>query len=350
MLATHQCDRLFNMRNLLYLLFILGSACTPTENKQPRKISPAFYHWKTAFDPTSQEINKLDSLGVNTIYLRLFDVSWNKNTQAPIPISKIIINDQVLFEKYNMIPTIFITDECIFYLKKSQIKQLAENMIQQIHISFAEKNISQLQIDCDWTKNSKDNYFQLLKAIKELAPTTILSATIRLHQIKFSATTGVPPVDRGMLMCYNMGNLRSTTTKNSILDVMETEKYLGNLSNYPLQLDIALPLFSWAVLFRDDKFKGLMQNNLEDYHNFLLNDGSKIASVKKDTVINGISFFKNDKIRFEESEPTGILKLARMVRKKLKTDSIALSFYHLDSITLIKYNTYELENIRHNLQ
>ena len=338
------------MRNLLYLFLIFGSACTPTENKQPKKISPAFYHWKTAFRPTSHEINRLDSLGVNTIYLRLFDVSWDKNTQAAIPISKIIINDQVLFSKYNMIPTIFITDECIFYLKKNQIKQLAENIIQQIHISFAEKNISQLQIDCDWTKNSKDNYFQLLKAIKELAPTTILSATIRLHQIKFSATTGVPPVDRGMLMCYNMGNLRSTTTKNSILDVVETEKYLGNLSNYPLQLDIALPLFSWAVLFRDDKFKGLMQNNLEDYQGFLSNDGSKIASVKKDTVINGISFFKNDKIRFEESEPTEILKLARMVRKKLKTDSIALSFYHLDSITLSKFNTYELENICHSLQ
>ncbi len=76
----------------------------------------------------------------------------------------------------------------------------------------------------------------------------VLSATIRLHQVKYFETTGVPPVKSGMLMFYNTGDLENPSEENSILNIETAELYLSGLEDYPMQLDIVLPLFSWAVV------------------------------------------------------------------------------------------------------
>ena len=61
----------------------------------------------------------------------------------------------------------------------------------------------EIQIDCDWTKSTKDKYFYLLKKIKELSKKEI-SCTLRLYPYKYPEIMGVPPVDKAMLMCYNL--------------------------------------------------------------------------------------------------------------------------------------------------
>ncbi len=45
-----------------------------------------------------------------------------------------------------------------------------------------------------------------------------LSSTIRLHQIKYRERTGVPPVERGMLMFYNMGQFSADPEARAIFD------------------------------------------------------------------------------------------------------------------------------------
>ncbi len=336
------------MYKLFYLFLLAIISCNAQPKKNISKITPTFYHWKTVFAPTPFEKNTLDSLKAKTIYLRFFDVAWDEPTQSATPISKSIIKENIIDSNYNIIPTVFITDECIYKVKEESILSLAKNIVQQINIlasTSISDNYKQIQIDCDWTKTSKDKYFQLLENIKELLPNKLISATIRLHQIKYSASTGVPPVSRGMLMCYNMGNLRNPNSKNSILDIEETEKYIGTLNNYPLALDIALPLFDWIVLFRDNKFKGLIQDNQKSYSGFASEKNSTIGIIQRDTILNGISFLKNDQLRFERSEYPSILKAAKLLSKKIKSDSLSVAFYHLDSLTLRKYNAYELENI-----
>ena len=67
----------------------------------------------------------------------------------------------------------------------------------------------------------------------------MLSATIRLHQLKFIGESGIPPVDKGLLMCYNMGDLHRLRISNSILETAELKKYIKQLSVYPLKLDVA---------------------------------------------------------------------------------------------------------------
>jgi hypothetical protein len=50
----------------------------------------------------------------------------------------------------------------------------------------------------------KDNYLKFIAVFKKLSKKK-LSATIRLHQVKYFKKTKIPNVDSGVLMYYNMG-------------------------------------------------------------------------------------------------------------------------------------------------
>ena len=123
------------------------------------------------------------------------------------------------------------------------------------------ENTNNLQVDCDWTISTKEKYFNLLILLSNYIEH--LSATIRLHQIKYVKATGVPPVEKGVVMIYNLDSPADTNIRNSIFSFEKALLYLkGNLEHYPLQLDVALPAFSWGVHFHHGKIKGL----IADFH------------------------------------------------------------------------------------
>jgi hypothetical protein len=201
----------------------------------------------------------------------------------------------------------------------------------------------EVQIDCDWTTSTKDAYFDLLRSLKQhpFLKDKTLSATIRLHQVKYSHQTGIPPVDKGLLMCYNMGNIRDPKTKNSIIEVAELSKYIKPLRSYPVMLDIALPLFNWGVLFNGTSYKGLIRNYALE--GMPQNDERIIFD--KDTVINNHPLRQGDWLRYEESKLSVITEAAKMLRKNLSYKSHNIILYHLDEQNIIKYKPHELENI-----
>ena len=143
-----------------------------------------------------------------------------------------------------------------------------------------------------------------------------ISATIRLHQIKFLAKTGVPPVSKGLLMCYNMGNLKNPATKNSIIETEELKKYIDNLAAYPLPLDVALPLFNWKVLFRNNTYAGLIQNLPDSLltNPFISKAGNRYLFLK-DSLLAGYPFKKGDVLRNEQSEYSEIISTAGAISK-----------------------------------
>ncbi len=329
------------------------------EKRESRQIERAFYYWKSVLNLTDFEKQKLDSLQVKTIYLKFFDVDWDEESRQPKPVAKLQAISYKLQGGIRIIPVVFITNECIQKIDSSQIAELAKNiysLIAEIKQSNNFDSISEIQIDCDWTQTSKEKYFQLLNNIKLSAgpggQTTNykLSATIRLHQIKFLAKTGVPPVDRGMLMCYNMGNLKDPATKNSILETAELKKYIGNLSIYPLPLDVAFPLFDWKVLYRNNIYTGLIQGLPEDvFSSSFCNKTGNRYLVLKDTLLEGYDLRKGDMIRDEQSDIKEVLAAADEIGTHLKNTPLRVSLYHLDSVILNKYTTHELESIYRSL-
>ena len=355
MFLIYRKDKIYSVSFFIALLvaFTLFVFFSCNEKSELRKIEPSFYYWKSVLSLTDFEKQKLDSLKVKTIYLKFFDVDWDEQTRQPKPVAKLQATNYRLQAGFQIIPTVFITNECIQKIDSSQIAALAKNiyaLILEIKQANHFDSIPEIQIDCDWTQASKDKYFLLLNNLKQQTTNYKLSATIRLHQIKFLSKTGIPPVDRGLLMCYNMGNLKNPATKNSILETTELKKYIGNLATYPLPLDVAFPLFNWKVLYRNNIYTGLIQGLPDNAFSsaFCSKTGNRYL-VLKDTLLQGYDLHKGDLIRDEQSNIKEVLAAADEISRHLKNTRLRVSLYHLDSVILSKYSTHELESIYNSL-
>ncbi len=237
-------------------------------------------------------------------------------------------------------------------IKETQVKELANNivsLIRNISLTTNVKTLPEIQMDCDWNAGSKDKYFLLLQTIKNLVAgeKKLLSATVRLYQYKYYKKTGIPPVDRGLLMCYNMGNLKNPDTRNSILEPEELKKYMQGLPGYSLPLDIALPIFSWKVLFRNKKYAGLINELPEQLlkNKPTIKQSGNNFEILQYSSINGYTFQPGDLIREEAINFNELIKAENILTEKLTTQHFSVVLYHLDSITLSKFSTHDLETV-----
>jgi hypothetical protein len=327
-------------------------SCNNKERRDPStSTQPAFYHWKSNFSPNEFEVNTLRRHKIRSLYLHFFDVAWDPTYSKPVPIAQVRMNRNSLeqLKETEFIPTVFITNECIHNIQPEQCRSLAENihkLVDEILQNHSIDTAREIQIDCDWTAATKNKYFSILRELQAMDSGRIYSATIRLFQVKYMTEAGIPPVKKGLLMCYNMGDLKSMATRNSILDPGTVKSYIGRLQNYPLPLDIALPLFDWYVLFRQGAYKGLVSKI----------DKAALAGIAKqlaanrfeiivDTSINNVEFKKGDQLRYENSTYEDIIITAEMLAKKTNNNNARIALYHLDSIILNKYSTHEIEAI-----
>lgn len=333
------------------IVCLFNIACN---NNPPKKITRAFYYWKTNVDLSIFERKKLDSFGCSKLYLRFFDIDWNPQASAPIPLA---VNHfkQSLPKNFSVVPVVFITQAALNNSPVAKLPDLAQHLIKLLYEKCVQAKLApaEIQIDCDWSVSNQAKYFRLLKLCRRqpFAKNKILSCTIRLHQVKFLKASGIPPVDRGLLMCYNMGNLKLAGGNNSILDVGVAKQYLQNLQDYPVKLDVALPLFSWCLLFdNQNRFTGILrdvqQSDLLNNSTFNAN-GKNIYMITKDTTLKGYTLRPGETIRYENCDTTELYKLADFVSAKMNNTEYSLIFYHCDSAVLSKYNNYELEKIYH---
>ena len=338
------------MRSPASFLFILSCfcglvclyGCRPAEK---RLIHRGFYYWKSSYTLDEPEEKALTALKTEKLYIRFFDVEWNDATQNPSPVAPVHFAKAVP-RPIQIVPVIFITSETLQKTGIQKADSLAGNIDHLLSSLFRQQNLpdpEEVQIDCDWNTGTRETYFQLLKQLR-VSPffrDKILSVTIRLHQLKFIAGNGIPPADKGLLMCYNMGNLKVPGTENSIIDPAVLRSYIRKLNSYPLPLDIALPLFDWWVWFRGNNYKGLLHSE-----EFTPTEKKSTRFVfKKDTVINGRFLSKGDWLRRETSPFSSILETGKLLGQRLQNRELNIVLYHLDSKNLSNYTNHELETI-----
>jgi hypothetical protein len=348
---------MFFKKKVIIILLILEVVFLIGCQKQPRQVNTSFYHWKTDFHLTDFEKNYCKQLKINKLYVRIFDVDWDDANHFPKPIA---IVDTLEKTDWEIIPTIFITNRTFTQLADNQIDTLVKLIFQTISLKIegdAEGgNFNEIQIDCDWTNTTRERFFSFLKKLKTVSNKKI-SSTIRLHQVKFKEKTGVPPVDGGVLMAYNMGNLEDAKTQNSILDIEILKSYVSKLKNYPLKLDVALPIFSWGVVIRDGEvvklINNLTKNELQYPPQYFIENTDNHFEVLKNTYLKGFYLYKDDEIRIEntDSGQVSILKnAADIISQNIDNQQLTIIFYHLDSVTLQRIRYEELENITHRFQ
>jgi hypothetical protein len=329
--------------------------------KKERHISTAFYHWKTNALVSDFEKKTLDSLGTKSIYKRVFDVDWNDEAHFPEPIAAA---QKFRLNRLKIIPTVFITNKTFIKLLDNQLdtfvsvffRKICENMeCSDIPNTFGTEGPSfdEIQVDCDWTQTTRDTYFLFLKKLKKISQKTV-SVTIRLHQIKDKNVMGVPPVDKGMLMVYNMGNLDDAKTVNSILNINTLKSYISNLKSYNLKLDIALPIFSWGVVVRDGEVVKLI-NNLNNQYFFEIDDNGESSGfhlvnynhfiIKKNMYFRGHYLYKDDEIRLENTPLSILTETADILAQNLDNQPLTIAFFNLDSVLLKRYTYGALDGI-----
>ncbi len=333
------------------LLIIAAGIASCADRRRHAEVTPAFYFWKTRYALTGAASSALRSTGARKLYVRFCDVDWSGAEGKILPRAPLEFA-QPTDTGLAYVPVVFITARTLAHLPDSPaIESLAQNIVRLVSRMCEDASIRprEVQLDCDWTSTRKETYFALLRAVKRQAflKGKILSATIRLHQVKYVGKSGVPPADRGMLMCYNMGNTRKPGAHNSILDADLAEDYLNDIDSYPLPLDVALPLFRWCVLFRDEKLVGILRDVPPEEAaevSFLRKEEGPLYRCTADALWHGYSFKTGDALRTEIVEAADVRRIARYAARRIRNRDLTVALYHLDPVTCSKYSRDELED------
>ena len=319
--------------------------------KPPKNIQPAFYHWKTQLILQCPETAYLDSLGCRQLYIKFLDIA--KNDEGLLqPYSLLEVLDTAGLAGKTIIPCVFLTNNVFQDISEAKLDWLAQQTaaaLNSVGAQFPNPIFKEIQFDCDWTATTRAAFFSFLKKIRARLPAECqLSATIRLHQYKFPDRTGVPPVDRGMLMLYNTGDIDEPTETNSIFKTADAEKYLqGAPANYPLPLDLALPLFSWALVYRDaELWKIIPEPNpteLQDTSRYtqVQTPNFKLQTlqfmVQNSTFLGGHYLRPGDLIRLEVVDMAVLRQAAQLATKVELAPDARLAFYHLDTAAIRRF-------------
>ncbi|MEZ0131551.1 hypothetical protein AB9T88_17960, partial [Flavobacterium sp. LBUM151] len=266
--------------------------------------------WKTIFKLSQTEKEVLKENNVTKLYIRYFDIGLHPENQEPIPISPIHFQEDL--NGFEIVPVVFIKNR-VMLQTNLDIEDLAQKTFRLVEEMNAKNKIvsKEIQIDCDWTLDSKGNYLRFIERFKKLSHKK-LSATIRLHQVKYFKKTKIPNVDSGVLMYYNMGSI-APDSLNSIYSSKIAERYLKSLKKYPLHLDLALPIYSWGVHIRNEKVIGLRsklnRSELKKDKNFE-QINAIFFKVKKANYKNGVFFEENDKLKIESISADDLKEMA----------------------------------------
>ncbi len=367
----------------LALLFVVNG-CKPNKQEKPGEFTRAFYYWQTSLDNFDFRDSTFQTLRVPKLYVRLFDVDWDEETKRPVPVSPLEMHYPPWADTTHVVPVVFITNGTFAGLDGAGAKTLAHLVhrkvlarISRLHRAdwyedgqnqwweqnpyrhktknfrrqawkdslhrAALERYGEIQFDCDWTASTRDRYFAFLREYKTLFPGKTLSATIRLYPYKYPGKAGVPPVDRGMLMCYNAGNIREAKTKNSLFDKKEVLSYLEGAGQYPLPLDYALPVFSWGVLFRQGAFKDILslgelsrhagKLSVKDRRYYLDERPGGVVTVTEDFVLGdgyGSPLLRRgDQVRIEKTPIQDVLAVAETLSER-RQPGATLCLFHLN--------------------
>jgi hypothetical protein len=306
--------------------------------------------------------------------MRLFDVDWNPYELKPLPVATLwdfIDSDN----SREITPSIYITNDVLLNSDKNQLDALARNIGKRITVivdrtrkeigkvavpkyeiedgplrdsCIAEETrvfdgrIKEVLIDCDWTGKSRNNYFYLLERIKKEIPQYKIAATIRLWQYRDYKKAGVPPVGKGLLMCYNMGDPTNANTDNSIGSSKMLKKYV-NHSDYPIKLDVALPIFSWDLVFRGKEFKGILNPD------YFKTDTARFRKTREDhytfvhDIVLGQTYYREgDEVRVEKVSDKELRDMIEILKDNLDLEDARVTFFSWDDNYIEQYGTKKI--------
>ena len=309
---------------ILLFLILMMTSCTQENNKQY-----SFYYWRTHLSLDVVEKTALQKATSPYIYTRFFDIEKVNGKFLPVAV---ITRNQTFVTNKEIVPVVFIKNDVFYNITSDEINFLVENvssLIKKKQSEFGFKISNQIQIDCDWTAGTNKEYFEFLKRLKDFSGKQ-LSCTLRLHQVKNSKLSGIPPVEKVFLMCYATSSPLENSARNSILDLLTLKNYLKNVDLYPLSMDIGLPIYSWGIVTNHvGKHKLINALSLQDLENPNFRKISETeVEIMKDGFYFGNFLTKGFTLKVEEISDDQLNQVKKYLNHKLP--DYAIVYYHLD--------------------
>ncbi|MDP2454358.1 MULTISPECIES: hypothetical protein [unclassified Kaistella] len=320
------------MKKFFFLFSILMMTSCNHENIK----SYTFYYWRTHLSLNAAEKTVLQKATSPYIYTRFFDIEKVDGKFQPVAV---ITKDQTFETDKEIVPVVFIKNDVFYDISSNEINFLAENvnsLIKKKQTEFGIKISKEIQIDCDWTAGTRKEYFEFLQRLKDFSKKEI-TCTLRLHQVKNSKLSGIPPAEKVYLMCYSTSSPLENSDRNSILDLPTLKNYLKNVDLYPLDMDIALPIYSWGIVTNHvGKHKLINALSTEDLKNANFRKISdNEVEIMKDGFYFGNFLNKGFTIKVEEISEDQLTETKNFLNKKLT--NYAIVYYQLDHRFLDKH-------------
>ena len=340
------------MKKHITYLFLIATLLAMVGCKPERKAidnpKPAVYFWRTTFRLDDVERHFLSDYKIKKLYVRYFDVVVNDKGLVR-PNATIEFKDSVP-NGIEVIPTIFIVNNCVNN-GIDTIAPLLVDRVLQMNETNDIKGVKEIQIDCDWTIKTQDAYFKFLEQVRQLLAEKgmKLSATIRLHQLSMTP----PPVDYGVLMMYNTGELKNSKQRNPILDKRDVEPYIKYLAGYSLPLCAAYPNFGWQLLFTGDKVRDILYSeDLSDTTLYQPVGNGKyvvISSIDLPNYLSSNSTFTylnaGDTVMVVKPDATTLVQVHDALSHERPGINDQVIIYHLNNSSINNYSPSDYEKI-----
>ena len=307
---------------VIIMLAILFYAYT----KQPiNKVKVSYYHWKNSYQVKTEQLKALQA---HQLYIKFLDIGYSNQLEVISTRFPAALNN----DYGKVIPVVYIDNRVLKHTSSADLLAIIKKKI-------SATQYRSLQLDCDWTLSTRKRYFSLLRSLYKIYPD--LSATIRLHQVKYFKKTGVPPVKTGVLMYYNMSDIRDLNSKNAILDLEIAQQYHVNFQHYPLPLNLAFPLYHQIRVIRQNKVVMILIGKALNHQKL-----DKIAPqhyrVNHSHYIQGHYLYEGDELHVDQVSEKTLKKAAYTLKPLLKIKE--LIFYELNYAKDFGYE--RIENIR----
>ncbi len=350
------------MYKFLILLLFAFTSCI--NNK--KEIEVGFYDWQynNSFENQKNNDSTLKILSPKNLYFKLLDIDWDENYQYyPTAIKDFnYFNNysDTLLKNINFVFCIYITNKVFEKIDSNKIEDFANKVyLKTLQITdttrfynrnnsrFLNRNVSsfkEFQVDCDWTEKTRDKYFHFLNKIKIKFNKINVTSTLRLHQFKYRTKMGIPPVSEVYLMCYNVGKARYFEDNNSIYSEKVAKEYFNLKEKYPLKVNIALPLFNWALIFKNNKFESIINDFDASFlkTNYCIKTPkTNIYIIAKDTTISNIFLVQGDILKFENVNNDDLMSAATLCKKVINNESSKLVFFDIKHSLDYNNETYE---------
>jgi len=322
------------MKKIFYLcyfsLFLFGCSKPKIDQKN------AIYIWdeRSYYSYLSkEELSFIKENNIQDLYCKLTDVNWSDQYHAFPDDTKDLPSDVTLKAFLNVIPCVFITNEVMLKSTKNELEYMSEKIAARI-IKY-DTATKWCQVDCDWSAQSKENYFYFLTNLKKHLKGIKVSITLRLFQYRYPEKTGVPPAERAMLMLYNFNSPTAYRKENSIFDYSEAKKYTSDIK-YPLPLDFALPSFSWKVLYsHENKFLGFLSYKGDPkVMSYLKEISPNTFQVTADTVVDNYYLRNGNKLKVEKITLKELKEAYSLINEFSNCESYTVALFDLNEQTL----------------